>query len=144
MAGVLAVMGLLRRSGSELTGNQLQALLIRQYPTFKVNNTVLFNAIGQVQLLKNENGIVILQTIASKPILYNNLKLENGARFNVSVFDNGDLFVGIISGFQKVVMQVPLTLNTILIDSSSGNMILDFDHDHTLKTVSTTPLQSAK
>ena len=144
LAGVLAVMGLLRRSGSELTGNQLQALLIRQYPTFKVNNTVLFNAIGQVQLLKNENGIVILQTIASKPILYNNLKLENGARFNVSVFDNGDLFVGIISGFQKVVMQVPLTLNTILIDSSSGNMILDFDHDHTLKTVSTTPIQSAK
>ena len=144
LAGILAVMDLLRRSGSELTGNQLQALLIRHYPTFKVNNAVLFNAIGQVQMLKNENGIVILQTIASKPILYNNLKLEDGARFNVSVFENGDLSVGIISGFQKVVMQVPLTLNKILIDGSSGNMILDFDHDHTLKTVSTLTILSAK
>jgi len=144
VAGVLAVMKLLRRSGSELTGNQLQALLISHYPTFKVNNASLFNAIGQVELLKNENGIVLIQTIASKPILYNNLKLEDGARFNVSVFDNGDLSVGIISGFQKVVMQVPLTLNNILIDSSSGNVILDFDHDHTLKTVSNATILSAK
>ncbi len=144
VTGVLAAMKLLRRSGSVMTGNQLKALLISYYPTLKVNNAPLFNAIGQIELLKNENGIVLLQTIGRKPILYNNLKLENGARFNVSVFDNGDLSVGIISGFHKIVMQVPLPLNNILIDSSSGNMILDFDHEHTQKTVSTVTILSAK
>jgi len=144
VAGVLAVMTQLQGSGSEVTGNQLQTLLIRHYPSFKANNVSLFNAIGQVERFKNENGIVLIQTIGSKPILYNNLKLADGARFSISVFDNGDLSVGIISGFQKVVMQVPLTLNNILIDGSSGNMILDFDHDHTLKTVSTATILSAK
>ena len=142
--GVLGLMKLLEKSGTEVTGNQLQNLLIRYNPIFQVNNASFFNAIGQVDYLKNENGIVVLKTIGGKKILYGNLKLEDGARFNLSVFDNGDLSVGIISGFQKVVMQVALPLNSLLIDSSSGNMILDFDHDHTLKTVSLGIILSAK
>jgi len=144
IAGVLTLMKLLQKSGTEVTGNQLQNLLIRYNPTFQVNNALFYSAIGQVDHLKNENGIVVLKTIGGKTIQYGNLKLEDGARFNISVFDNGDLSVGIISGFQKVVMQVALPLNSILIDSSSGNMILDFDHDHTLKTVSLGIILSAK
>jgi hypothetical protein len=144
VAGVLALMNLLQKSGTEVTGNQLQNLIIRYNPTFQANNASFFNAIGQVDHLKNENGIVVLKTIGGKTILYSNLKLEDGARFNISVFDNGDLSFGIISGFQKLVMQVALPLNSLLIDSSSGNMILDFDHDHTLKTVSLGIIISAK
>jgi len=144
VTGVLALMKMLQKSGTEVTGNQLLNLIIRYNPAFQVNNPLFFNAIGLVDHLKNENGIVVLKTIGSKTIQYGNLKLEDGARFNISVFDNGDLSVGIISGIQKVVMQVALPLNSILIDSSSGNMIFDFDHDHTLKTVSYETLFSAK
>ena len=135
VAGVLAVLKLLQKSGAEVTGNQLQTSITHHLPAFPVNNASLFNAIGQVELLRNENGIVSLKTIGGKSIIYNNLKLEDGAKFNISVFDNCDLSVGIISGFQKMVMQVTLPLNNILIDSSSGNLILDYDCDHTIKTV---------
>jgi len=129
-------MKLLQKSGAEVAGIQLQTLIAQHNPTFQVNNASLFKAIGQVGLLKNKNGIVTLNTIGRKPILYGNLKLEDGARFNICVFDNGDLSVSMIEGFQKMVNQLALTLNSLLIDSSSGNMILDFYHDHTLKTVS--------
>jgi len=135
VAGLMAVMKLLQKTGAEVTGMQLQTLITQHNPTFQVNNSSLFKAIGQVELFKNDNGIVTIKTIGRKPILYSNLKLEDGARFNISVFDNGDLSVSMIEGFQKVVNQVALTLNNLLIDSSSGNLVLDYDHDHTLKTV---------
>lgn len=136
VAGVIAVMKLLQKSGAEVSGMQLQTLIAGHNPTFQVNNASLFKAIGQVEFFKNENGIVALKTMGGKPILYGNLKLEDGARFNISVFDNGDLSVRMIEGFQKIVNQVALTLNSLIIDSSSGNLVLDYDHDHTLKTVS--------
>ena len=134
VAGLIAVMKLLQKPGAEITGLQLQTLITKHDPTFQVNNASLYKMIGQVELLKNENGIVTLKTIGRKPILNGNLKFEDGARFNISIFDNGDLSVSMIEGFQKMVKQVALTLNSLLIDSSSGNFVLDYDHDHTLKT----------
>ena len=136
VAGVIALMKLLQKPGAEVTGIQLQTLIAHHNPTFPAKNASLFKAIGQIGLLKNENGIVTMKTIGCKPIIYGNLKLEDGARFNISVFDNMDLSVCIIEGFQKVVKELTLTLNSLLIDSSSGNLVLDYDHDHTIKTVS--------
>lgn len=140
----IAVMKLLQKSGMEITGNQIQRLMTRNNPSFAVDHATLFNSLGQIGLLKNDNGIVSLRTIDNKPIILNYLRMEDGARFNISVFGNGDLSVGIISGFQNVVNTVALSLNSLLIDCSSGNVILDYDHDHTLKTVSPETLFSAK
>jgi hypothetical protein len=134
--GALEIFEFLQKSGAEVRGIELQALIRRRYPTFAVINAPLYKAIAQVELLKNDNGIVSLKTIGGKPILYNNLNLQDGARFNISVFDNGDLSVKIISGFEKIVERLALPLNSLLVDRSSGNLILDYDTDHTIKTVS--------
>ena len=136
LAGIVAVMKLLKKSGTIVTGNQLQKLVTLCSPSFQVDNAALFKMIGQIQFFKNENGNLSLRTIGGKPLIYNNIKIEDGARFNLSFFDNGDLSVGILSGFQKIVKQVTLPLNSLLFDISSGNLILDYDHDHTIKTIS--------
>jgi hypothetical protein len=44
-----------------------------------------------------------------------------------------------ISGFKCFVNPLTFSLNGLLIDNSSGNMVIDYDHDHTLKTVSIRP-----
>ena len=144
VASVVAVMELLRGSGAEVTGNQLQALIARYKPAFSINNASLFKAIGQIEMLRNENGIVTLRTVGGKPILINRLKLDNGARFNLSVFGNSDLSIGIISGFQTMINQVLLPVNTLLVDYSSGNLMLNYDFDHTLKTISFETLYFSK
>ena len=95
----------------------------------------MFSAIRQVEQLKNENGIVTIRIIGNKSIALNNLKIEDGARFNLSVYGDNNLSVGVISGFRKIVKKVILPVNSLLIDSSSGNFILDFDSDHTMKTI---------
>lgn len=144
VAGIVALMKLLQKSESEVTGNQLQKLITRYSSSFPVNNPWLFKAIGLIQQLKNENGILSLRTMGGKPFIFSNMKLEDGARFNLSVYGNGDLSIGIISGIQMVIKQVSLPLNNLLIDCSTGNMILDYDLDHTLKTVSFGIIQSSK
>ena len=137
VAGVLSVMKQLQKSGAEVTGVQLQKLISRYSPSFQVSNALLYNAIGLIGLLKNENGLVTLKTIGGKSIIYHHLNLGDGSRFSLTFFNNGDLSVSIISGFKLIVNQGLLLLNNILIDCSSGKMIVDFDYDHTLKTVST-------
>jgi hypothetical protein len=136
VAGIVAVMKLLQKIESEVTGIQLQKLITRYNSPFPVNNPWLFKSIGLIQQFKNENGNLLLRTIGGKPAMFGNLRLEDGARFNLSFFDNGDLSIGIISGIHLVVKQVTLPVNRILINCLSGNMVLDYDPDHTLKTVS--------
>ena len=144
VAGIISVMKILQKTESEVTGIQLQKLISRYNPSFPVNNPWLFKEIGVIQQIKNENGNLLLRTIGGKPFIFNNIKLADGARFNLSFYGNGDLSVGIISGFHVMVKQIELPLNNLLIDFSNGNMILDYDMDHTQKTVSLGILNSSR
>ena len=136
VAGLISIMKFLLKPGMEVTGKQIQTFVNCVNKSVSVEAPSLLKTLGQIGKLKNENGIVSLKTIDNKPLIFDKLRLEDGAKFNISVFDNGDLSIGIISGFQMVVYQVVLYLNSLLIDYSSGNLMLDYDSDHTLKTVS--------
>ena len=136
IAGVGALMKLLHKTSTGVTGRQLQMLVSRINPSFQINNVALFKAIGQIQQLKNENGIILLRTINNKPLIFDNMKFEDGARFNYSFFGNGDLSLEMLSGCQELVRQAVFQLNSLLFDVSTGNLIVDYDHDHTIKTIS--------
>lgn len=136
VAGIISVMKMLQKTESEVAGIQLQKLITRYNPSFPVNNPWLFKEIGVIKQFKNVNGNLLLRTIDGKPAIFENLRLEDGARFNLSVLGNGDLSIGVISGFHTIVNQVIFPLNSLLVDCSSGNIMLDYDFDHTLKTVS--------
>ncbi len=136
VSAILTVLKWLQKPGNEITGLQIQALLNLSNPLFASNSPSLFKTFGQIALLKNRNGVITLSTNNYKSILLNNLKVENGAEFTISPFSNGDLSVNCVSGFRNIVNQVILSMNSLLIDRSAGNVILDYDYDHTLKTVS--------
>jgi hypothetical protein len=136
VAGIISVMKILHKTESEVTGIQLQKLLSQYNPLFPVNNSWLFMEIGKIKQIKNENGILLIRTIGGKPLICSNIKLDDGARFSLSFYGSGDLSIEIVSGFHVLVKQLALPLNNLLIDFSNGNMILDYDIDHTLKTVS--------
>jgi hypothetical protein len=144
VAGIISVMKILQNTESEVAGIQLQKLIIWYNSSFSAYNPGLFKAIGLIKQLKNENGNILIRTTGGKSAMFGNLKLEDGARFNLSVFGNGDLLIRIISGFQVFVNQLSLPLNSILFDCSSGNMVLDYDPDHALKTVSFIMAQPSK
>ena len=133
--GLLAVLKLLQRDGCEITGIQIQKYVNHINPIFSIVYPSMFNSFGRIALLKNEDGIISIKTNDYKSLVFNNLKIENGARFMIAECDNGDARIDGISGFQNTANPVLLPLNSLLIDSSTGNVIIDYDDDHTLKTV---------
>ena len=135
VSGIIAVMNYLQKPGIEVSGDQIKDFISSLNPQFAINFPELSTTIGRIGLLKNESGIIILKTIDYKSLIFNNIRIENGARFIVSDLSNGDLSIAAVSGFQNIGNPLILTLNNLLIDRSSGNLILDYDHDHTLKTV---------
>jgi len=136
VAGLIAVMKMLQQPGMKVPGSQIQKLITRNNPSFSRDHPSFFNNIRRIGILSNEDGIISLKTIDNKPLIFNNLRFTDGARFKISVFANGDLSVDIISGSDFCANSAELSLNNMLIDYSSGNMTLDYDYDHTLKTVS--------
>ena len=133
---ILTVLKWLYKPGNEITGPQIQTLINLSNPLFAIDHPTLFKTLGQIALLKNSNGVVTLSTNDYKSILLNNLRVENGAEFTISPFGNGDLSVNCVSGFRNIINQLILSVNSLLFDCSAGNVILDYDYDHTLKTVS--------
>ena len=136
IAGFFAVMKLLQKPGSEVTGLQIQTVINQHNFSFQHNFSGLFRTIGQVERLYNENGVITIQTVGNHPIIFRSLRISSGARFNLSGFDNNDLLIHVISGFSRSISQISLTVNSLFVDYSSGDFILDYDYDHTQKTVS--------
>ena len=135
VTGIMTVLRWLQKPGNEVTGSQIQAYMVSWNPSFATDHPLLFMTLGRISLLKNENGIVTIKTVDYKSVIFNSLRVEDGARFKISVYGNNDLSAEIISGIKNIVNPVLLSLNSLLIDFSSGNFILDYDHDHTLKTL---------
>ena len=135
VSGVIAVMKYLEKSGNEVTGNQIQTFISTINPTFATTHPGLFTTLGRITLMKNEYGIITLKTSDHKSLLFNSIKIENWARFIVTDFENGDISIAAVSGFRNIGNPLTLILNKLLIDSSSGGIILDYDRDHTQKTI---------
>lgn len=142
IADFIAKMKWLLKPGTAFTGNRIQSYFIPGNSSFVIEQKV-FNILGHISIIKNINGITLLRTTDHKPLLFKYLRIEDGARFNISVCDNGDLSIGIITGFQLLGKQGGMPLNKIIIDESTGSLILDYDYDHTLKTGSLESLFSA-
>ncbi len=133
------LMKLLQKPGTEFNGLQIQSMLTRKTAAYATDFPSMYNSFGRVARIKNENGILTINTSDYKSLLFNNLRIENGARFISTVCSNDDILISVISGFQNIGNPVNLDVNSILIDCSSGNLILDYDSDHTIKTISPEP-----
>ena len=133
--GLLAVLKLLQSEGSEITGKQIQMFINHNNPLFATVYPAMFNLYGRIAMLKNEGGVISLKTTNFKSLVFNSLRIEDGAMFQITECENGDALIEVISGFQNIANPVFLPLNSLLINFSAGNFIIDYDEDHTLKTI---------
>ncbi|MEI6679548.1 MAG: hypothetical protein WCL21_13120 [Mariniphaga sp.] len=138
----ISKMKLLMKPGTAFTGNRIQSYFVPGNSSFAIKQKV-FDILGHISIVKNTNGISLLRTIDHKPLLFKYLRIEDGARFNISVCENGDISIGVISGLQLLGNHGGMPLNNILIDESTGYLLLDYDYDHTMKTGSLESLLSA-
>jgi hypothetical protein len=135
IAGLCAVINLIKSSGMIIPGKDAQLALDKYNPGFKSSSPSIYENIGNVVLMKNEEGVISVQTSNNKSVAFDKIKISNGAKLKITSLQDGNEQVDVMSGIEVGKAFVWYDLNFIRIIPSTGNILFDYDSDHTQKTV---------
>ncbi|MEI6276591.1 MAG: hypothetical protein WCP08_11410 [Prolixibacteraceae bacterium] len=118
--------------GSQLSGSDLASFRQEKLLSGNNSNSSLTQLIQKIKLLRNNNGIIEIQTTDSMPIPILSFKISRESHLMIIPLDNNDLKIKVIDG---IVFESGLStekVNSMIIDLSSSNLILDIGTDHQL------------
>ncbi|RLD63536.1 MAG: hypothetical protein DRJ01_03490 [Bacteroidetes bacterium] len=135
IAGLFAVIHLINNSGISLPGKMAQNALDKYNPSFKKASPNIYDNIGRVQFLKNSQGVVTIRTDNSKAVYFDAVKISNNSKFKVSSYNSGNAVINILSGISVGKAIIWYDLNFIKLLKDTGDIVFDYDSDHTQKKV---------
>ena len=83
--------------------------------------------------MKNSGGIITIKINEGKSIIFNKIKINNNARIKVSHYKSGNAQVDVFSGIYVGKNNIWYDMNFIKLYKNSGDLLLDYDDDHTQK-----------
>ena len=136
IAGLFAVMNLMNSSGVSIPGPDAQAVLDKYNPKFKTLAHDIYEGIGNIHFLKNNNGIVTLKTKNENDVYIDKMRISNNTKAKITCLQNGDARLDILSGITLGKRWVVwYDLNYVVMYKKSGDMLFDFASDHTQRTM---------
>jgi hypothetical protein len=135
VAGLLAAIKLIKSSGMVIPGKDAQEALNRFNPEFKTTSPNIYRNIGNVTFLKNEDGIITIKTHSGKPVLFDKIKVANESKIKITSMPELDEQIDVMEGITVGKAFIWFDLNYIRIFSRTGDLLFDYDSDHTRKTV---------
>ncbi|MCK9450417.1 MAG: hypothetical protein M0Q90_01895 [Bacteroidales bacterium] len=135
IAGLFAVINLIKSSGMVIPGKEAQQALDKYNPSFKTKSPSIYQNIGNVVFMKNEEGIIQVQTNNGKSVSFDKIKINNNARLRITSLQDGNEQIDMLSGMQVGKAFIWYNLNFVRLMRHNGDMIFDYDTDHTRKTV---------
>lgn len=135
IAGLLNLVAQVSNGSKSLSGKQIQKDLSSSNPSFSTKSPEMFAQFGNIELIRNGQGIVTVRTSDGNPAVFNSVKLDNNSKLKISVYSSGNALIEFLSGSQYGNEQAWLPLYSLKVYRTSGNMTFDYDLDHTLKTV---------
>ena len=136
IAGLFAVIELIKNTGYVIPGAQAQKALDKYNPQFKENNPDLYENISQIKFLKNQEGIVTILSDTKKSVTFDKVKVKHKARLKIEPLPEGNQKIIVLSGMKVGKYFVWYDLNAIKMFRESGDLLFDYDDDHTHKIVS--------
>ncbi len=131
IAGLMAAINLIRLNNTTLSGKEIHQAFDTYNPGFKKSAPTLYTQLGRLQMIRNEGGIVTIKTTDEKPVLINKLKIANNARIKIVPLPNGDARIEVLNGVTFGKQVTWSKVNFIRLIKKSGNLLIDFDTDHT-------------
>lgn len=135
IAGLFATINLVKSSGVVIPGKAAQEALDKYNPGFRKEYSGIYKRIGEINFLKNSEGIIIIQTEDGGSVVFDKVKLYNNARIKISSLPDGNEQLDILSGISVGKFVVWYDLNYVRLFRENGNMLFDYDSDHTQTTV---------
>ena len=95
----------------------------------------MYKLIGKVSFMKNANNIITILTENGGDVLFDKLKLSNNSQMRISILPDGNAQVDAINGVKVGKMIVWYKLNYVKVFSKSGDLLFDYDRDHSQATM---------
>lgn len=135
IAGLLAAIRIVKYMGMSLTGVETQKALDINNPEFKKVCPNIYKNLGNINFVKNNEGIITIQTIKGSDIYFDKVRITNNSTISISELSEGNFKVDVLSGIKVGKMVIWYNLNYIKLFNDNGNLLFDYDTDHTQVTV---------
>jgi hypothetical protein len=86
-------------------------------------------------MIKNEGGIVTIRTEEAKPVVIDRMKIADNTKLKINPLPNGDARFEILNGIKVGKAVIWYRLNYVRLFRSNGNILFDYDSDHTQTTM---------
>jgi len=134
VAGLFAFMKAIKSSGNSVTGSQAVKIITENDSNLKKSAPELYLSINNIDNLSNTEGVITFKTKNSNQISLNDIVIENNAKISVSTFKGGNTKINVISGIYFNNNQINYKLNYLKIIVLTGEVIIDYDTDHSMET----------
>ena len=133
IAGLFAMLNHVKYTGFRISGEDVQMAIDLNNPEFKNEYSELYNSIGKIILVLNNDGIVMVETQNGKSIFIKEMKIKDGSQLKLTSFESGDAQIDILSGVSVGKIFIWFDLNFVKMYRNNGNMLFDFASDHLQK-----------
>jgi hypothetical protein len=133
IAGLFAVINLVKNSGISIPGTDAQTTLDKYNPQFKVKSPDIYKNIGRITFIKNSDGIVTVKTSDGKDVYFDMMRVRNDTKVKLAFLASGDARLEILSGIRVGKSVIWFDLNYVELHKKTGDMLFDYDSDHTQK-----------
>lgn len=134
IAGLLAVISLINTQQTPVSGEIAVRTLDKYNPGFKKRCPAIYKNIRNVDFIKKEDGIIQLKTRDGKAVSFDKVQVKDGSRMRATLLPEENVLIEIIDGIKVGKAFIWFKLNNVTLFRSTGDMMFDYDTDHTLKT----------
>ena len=135
IAGLFGAINVLKNGSVVISGQSVQAAFEIYNPGFRQKSPKLFDAFGQISLMKNDLGIITIQTQDQKPIYLDRMKINNGTRIKATFLSNCNARLDIMGGVKVGKSIIWFNLNYMKLNRYNGSILFDYDSDHSQVTI---------
>jgi len=135
IAGLFSVLNHIKYNGIKISGEEVLQALDKYNPDFKSEYSGVYESIGMINFMVNDDGIISMETTGGKSITIDKLKISNNSTIKITSFTSGDAQLDVLSGLSVGKLFIWFDLNFVTLLKGSGDLLFDYDTDHSQKTL---------
>jgi hypothetical protein len=125
----------IKYNGIKISGEDAQKALDKYNSEFKDAYPSVYESIGLVSFLLNDDGIILLETVGGKSVTIDKLKISNESKIKINSYSSGDAQIDILAGIRVGKAFIWFDLNYVRLYHTTGDLLFDYDSDHTQKVL---------
>lgn len=133
IAGVFSVLNHIKLTGFTMLGTDAQNTFDMYNPEFQKNYPDVYEGISEMNFIYNNGGVISVETLDGKTVILRELKIKNNAKMKVTQYEDGDAQLDFLTGVQVGKFFVWFKLNFAKMYKNDGNILFDYDSDHSQK-----------